>query len=213
MASSRLYYSKWIVFGLKIIIITCSLVICQDTLVSIEEVTKNCGDNSIDLSCNITRQGNQLYWYRLSVEQMEKIPHNSLDDFIKYRVKNTFYSDQKNKLLLYYLTVNDTGMYSCLDWSKETGIRVIRRIRLQVKCKGDENKNHVKQYVEKIQVALAPPYVSQKRVAMTAFEDDVDLFIFTRGQVPILTYISTKKKQKTEVLYCFISLLRFYGCY
>ncbi|XP_065218825.1 uncharacterized protein LOC135844529 [Planococcus citri] len=181
MASSRLFHSKWIVFGLKIIIISCSLVICQDTLVSIEEVTKNCGDYNIDLSCNITRQGNKSYWYRLSVEQLEKIPHNSLDDFFKYRVKNTLYADQKNKLLLYRLTVNDTGMYSCLDWSKETGIRVIRRIRLQVKCKGDENKNDVKQYVEKIQDALAPPYVLLKQVQMVAFTYGLYLLTFTRG--------------------------------
>ncbi|XP_065219273.1 fibroblast growth factor receptor homolog 1-like [Planococcus citri] len=72
-------------------------------------------------------------------------------------------------------------MYSCLDWSQKTGIRVIRRILLQVKCKGDENKNHVKQYVEKIQDALAVPYVLQKRVSMPAFEHVLFLFTFIRG--------------------------------
>ncbi|XP_065219363.1 fibroblast growth factor receptor 1-like [Planococcus citri] len=172
MTTSRLFCSKsGMVFALEIIIITCSSVICQDTLgisVSIEEKTMDCYDEFVEF-CPFTQERSSTKWYRLSVEQLKKIPHNSLEQLHKYQVTEPFFvtgiildrdmGSTHISLRMRFLTMDDIGMYSCLHWSEKTGIEVIRRIQLRVKCEGDENKNHIKRNEEEIQNARARPYI------------------------------------------------------
>ncbi|XP_065217755.1 fibroblast growth factor receptor homolog 1-like isoform X1 [Planococcus citri] len=164
-----------IALGLGIIITTCSVVISSNAPEQFDNITSNCGDTVV-LSCNIPNKPSEpvWYWYRLSLEKMKKMKsNNSLDQLSTYRVEkiHEIWDSSTVNISLSFISIYDTGWYSCLNVSEEEEEIVIRqtirRIWLEVRCEDNKRQDHLKQHLEKINEGLAPPYILKKTIGIT----------------------------------------------